>query len=136
MLKKIISIMLCFVVIMSICTISASASELISVNYAYTRSCSSDISVSNKTITAKSSVIGYNGTTTKVVIKQTLQKKTSSGIWTSAGSANSTTNSYRATLSKKYTGLSSGKYRLKSVFTVYAGNNSETITKYSSEKTV
>ena len=32
--------------------------------------------------------------------------------------------------------FASGKYRLKSVFTVYAGNKSETITKYSSEKTV
>ncbi len=136
MLKKIISMMLCLVVIMSICSISASASDLISINYAYTYSCESNISVSNKTITAKSSVVGFNGTTTKIIIKQTLQKKTSSGTWTSAGTASSTTNGYRATLSKKYTGLSSGKYRLKSVFTVYAGNNSETITKYSSEKTV
>ena len=136
MLKKVISMMLCLVVIMSICSISASASDLICVNYTYTYSCDSNMTISNKTITAKSSVIGYNGTTTKVVIKQTLQKKTSSGTWTSAGTASSTTNGYRATLSKKYTGLSSGKYRLKSVFTVYAGNNSETITKYSSEKTV
>ena len=128
--------MLCLATLLSICCFRVSASDLISINYAYTSSCSSDISVSGSTITAKSSVIGYNGTTTKVVIKQTLQKKTSSGTWTSAGTASSTTNSYRATLSKKYTGLSSGNYRLKSVFTVYAGNKSETITKYSSEKTV
>ena len=32
--------------------------------------------------------------------------------------------------------LSKGTYRLKSVFTVYAGTKYETITKYSSEKNV
>ena len=136
MLKKIISIMLCFVVIMSICTISASASDLISVNYAYTRSCSSDIVVSNTTVTAKSTVMGYSGKTTKIVIKQTLQKKSSSGTWTTIGTSSNTVNSHINVYSKKYTSLSSGKYRLKSVFTIYSGNKSETITKYSSEKTV
>ncbi len=136
MLKKIISIMLCFVVIMSICTISASASDLISVNYAYTRSCSSDIVVSNTTVTAKSTVMGYSGKTTKIVIKQTLQKKSSSGTWTTIGTSSNTVNSHINVYSKKYTSLSSGKYRLKSVFSIYSGNKSETITKYSSEKTV
>ena len=136
MLKKIISMMLCLVVIMSICSISVSASDLISINYAYTRSCNSDIVVSNTTITAKSTVMGYSGKTTKIVIKQTLQKKSSSGTWTTVGTSSNTVNSHINVYSKKYTSLSSGKYRLKSVFTVYAGNNSETITKYSSEKTV
>ena len=51
----------------------------LSVNYAYTKSYGSDIFVSNKTITTKSSVIGYNSIT-KVLIKQILQKKTSSGL--------------------------------------------------------
>ena len=105
MLKKIISIMLCFVVIMSICTISASASDLISVNYAYTRSCSSDIVVSNTTVTAKSTVMGYSGKTTKIVIKQTLQKKSSSGTWTTIGTSSNTVNSHINVYSKKYTSI-------------------------------
>ena len=80
--------------------------------------------------------MGYSGKTTKIVIKQTLQKKSSSGTWTTVGTSSNTINSHINVYSKKYTSLSSGKYRLKSVFTVYAGNKSETITKYSSEKTV
>ena len=49
--------------------------------YSYTSDCSSNLSISGTTATCKSSVIGYYNETTKIIIKQTLQKKNSSDDW-------------------------------------------------------
>lgn len=134
--KRFISLLIALIAICSICCFSVNASDLISIKYSYTKSVSSIISVTGTTATAISTAVGYNGETTKIVIKQTLQKKNSIGTWTSLSTNSETFKSYKAVLSKKYTGLYKGTYRVKSVFTVYAGNNSETITKYSTEENV
>lgn len=102
----------------------------------YTSSCSSTLTTSGTSATGISKVTGYNGETTKIVITQTLQRKNSYGNWVYVQSYSGTYYYFKATLSKTYLNLSSGTYRLKSVFTVYAGSNSETVTKYSSEKTI
>lgn len=47
----------------------------ISVCYLYTDKISGTLSISNKTATCKSTVRGISGTTTKIVITQTLKKK-------------------------------------------------------------
>ena len=99
--------------------------------YSYTRECSSDLSISGTTATCKSSVIGYYNKTTKIVIKQTLQKKNSSDKWEDVCSWSDTIYSFKGSLTNTKSSLSSGTYRLKTVATVYAGTEHETITKYS-----
>ena len=101
-----------------------------------TNYCSSDLSLSGTTVTCKSNVVGVGGKTTKIVINQILQKKTSSGSWSNYKSANTTVNAATGSLSKTYTGLSKGTYRLSTSATTYAGNQREVVTSYSSTKTV
>ena len=99
----------------------------------YTDYYSSTLYISGNTATCISSLTGYKGETTQIVIGQTLQKRDSSGNWTSVKYASATINNYRGTLTKTYTGLSSGTYRLKSSFIVYAGSYFETLLKYSAQ---
>lgn len=99
--------------------------------YSYTNDCTSELSISGTTATCKSSVTGYYNQTTKIVIKQTLQKKNSSGTWDDVCSWSDTIYNYQGSLTNTKSSLSSGTYRLKTVATVYAGTEHETITKYS-----
>lgn len=104
--------------------------------YSYTNECNSYLSVSGTTATCESYATGYYNKTDKVVIKQILQKKTSSVSWEDVCSWTTTVYSFHGSaINNKYS-LSSGTYRLKTVFTVYAGTSYETITKYSKEKTI
>jgi hypothetical protein len=116
--------------------IASAAEDEPGTRFQYISSCSSTLTTSGTTATGISKVTGYNGETTKIVITQTLQRKNSYGNWVYVQSYSGTYYYFKATLSKTYSNLSSGTYRLKSVFTVYAGSNSETVTKYSSEKTI
>lgn len=87
--------------------------------------------------TCDSNATGYYGETTKIAIAQTLQKKTSDGKWEYVDSWVETDNGYIGSATNYKYDLTKGEtYRLKSVFTVYAGNDSETIEKYSFEETV
>lgn len=83
-----------------------------------------------------SKATGYVGTTTKIVIQQTLQKKNLSGTWSKVNSWNETDSGYKGSATNKEYNLSSGTYHLKTVFTVYAGSNSEVVEKLSKEVTV
>lgn len=101
--------------------------------YDYTRNYVENLSISNGTASCSATLTGINGTTTKIVIKMTLQKKTL--LWWSEVEAWSATyNTYYGTLSKTAS-VKSGTYRVKAVYTVYSGSNSESITDYSSQKT-
>ena len=108
----------------------------ISIQNLYTYSCTSKLSISGSTASCVSEVNGYSGKTTKIVITQILQKKNSSGSWSNAKSSNKTVNSSSGSLSSTYSGLAKGTYRLVTSATVYAGNNREVVTSYSSTKTV
>jgi len=116
--------------------IASAAEDESGTRFQYISSCSSTLTTSGTSATGISKVTGYNGETTKIVITQTLHRRNSYGNWVSVQSYSGTYYYFKATLSKTYSSLSSGTYRLKSVFTVYAGSNSETVTKYSSEKTI
>ena len=103
--------------------------------YSYTNNTSTTLSVSGSgTATALANINGYSGTTTKVAITMTLQKK--GGLlnlsWNDVTSWSQTFNSHSGTLSKTYS-VSSGTYRVKAVYVAYSGSNSETITSYSGE---
>ncbi len=138
MVKRLVA--LCFAAVLSSSFIASSNVSAVVVPpdrpaYSYTSDCSSSISISNSTATCKSYIRGYFNVTTKIEVEQTLQKKNSSGKWVDVCSWNNTINYFQGTVTNYAYSLSSGTYRLKSVFTVYSGNNHETITNDSSEKT-
>lgn len=100
--------------------------------YDYTRNYVENLSISNGTASCSATLTGINGTTTKIVIKMTLQKKTLLW-WSEVETWSATYNTYNGTLSKTAS-VKSGTYRVKAVYTVYSGSNSESITDYSSQK--
>lgn len=102
--------------------------------YDYTSNCSVTLSITNGTATCLTKLQGYSGTTTKIEITMTLQKKTLLW-WSKVESWTTTVSGYYAALSKTAS-VGSGKYRVKAEFKVYSGSNSETITEYSVEKSV
>lgn len=141
MYKKFLSVFMAVILSMTFVignTVSAAIIVPDSPMYSYTRSCSSELTTSGTTATCKSSATGYYNKTTKIVFKQTLQKKNSSGGWDDVTNAawTSTVYSYQGSTTNYKYSLSSGTYRLKTVFTVYADTSFETITKYSKEKTI
>ncbi len=98
----------------------------------------SDLDISGTTASCTSSSGGVD--VVKITVEQTLEKY--SGwfwIWNSVDGASwtKTVNENTIRLSNTKSGLPSGKYRLKSVFTLTSSSGkTETITIYSSEKTV
>lgn len=82
--------------------------------------------------TCLADVLGYDGITTKVHIEMTLQKYTFLW-WSEVESWEATFNDVVGTLSRTTTVDDSDTYRVKAIFTVYSGSNSEEITSYSQE---
>lgn len=138
--KKLISLLVTVVLSISFMScIPVTAAVIIpdaSPAYLYTSECSSTLTISGKTATCTSYASGYRNETTKIVITQTLQKKTSTGSWSKVSSWSETDTGYKGSATNTKSGLSKGTYRLKTVFKVYAGSKYETITKYSSNKTI
>lgn len=142
MIRKILSIVIAMI-ISTVCLLCGTVSAAYippdaSPQYSYTKYCSSELTFSGTTATCTSSATGYINETTKIVFKQTLQKKNSSGGWDDVTNATwtSTVYNYKGSATNYKYSLSSGTYRLKTVFTVYADTSYETITKYSSEKII
>lgn len=99
---------------------------------------SSILTINGTTATCKSKVTGYSDVES-VKIVQTLQKQGIFGSWGKYGNTSWTTtiNGSSASVSNTKTGLESGTYRLKTVFTLTDKNGkTEKITVYSDEKTV
>ena len=108
--------------------------EVITEEYLYTASIGSGLSISNKKATCSSSVLGYDGTATKIVVTQTLQKKAGAS-WTGTSTWTKTYNTWYCKYTNYKSSLIGGTYRLKTVAKVYSGSNYETITAYSFERT-
>ncbi|MBO5020414.1 MAG: hypothetical protein J6D52_07100 [Clostridia bacterium] len=98
--------------------------------YSYTSSIKATLSDLNGKAVCTGNVTGYNGTTTKIKITMTLQKKTLLW-WSEVEEWTTTVSSYKTTLEKTAT-VDSGKHRVKVEAIVYSGSDSETITVYSS----
>lgn len=135
MAKKIIAAIVMTVVAV-VCLSGTVFAQEVSICNLYTSSCSSTLTVSGTTAKYISQATGYRNETTKIVITQTLQKKTSTGSWNKVSSWSETDTGYKGYATNSKSGLSKGTYRLKTVFKVYAGSNYETLTKYSSNKTI
>lgn len=134
MFKKIFSV-IC-VVVSVLCFGLVASAESFAPFTLYTDSASSTLTISGTTATCTSKATGYVGTTTKIVIQQTLQKKTSSGTWSKVNGWSETDSGYKGSATNKEYNLTSGTYRLKTVFTVYAESNSEVVEKLSKEITI
>ncbi len=140
MYRKIIATLSAFVMVTSL--ISATTTSYAAVippdspSYSYTNDCNVSLSISNQKATCESTLTGYYNETTKIVITQTLQKKNSNNTWDDICSWSTTIYNFRGSLTSTKSSLSSGTYRLKTVFKVYAGSNYETITAYSNSKTI
>lgn len=145
MLKKLISLLLSIILLCSVSTVAYAQSpntiqpkETVQSEtdimpcFEYTNTTYAALNISNDgTATCLASLNGYSGTTTKIVIKMTLQKRTV--LWWSAQESWTTTiNNWYGSLTKTAS-VGSGKYRVKAEFTVYSGSNSEEITTYSQE---
>lgn len=103
--------------------------------YAYTTSVTSTLSVSSNTAYCKSTLRG-DSTVTKIEAVQYLEKKNGTKWQTvSGGTWNDSANSRYLTVSNSKSGLSSGTYRVRAVFTVYSGTSYETVEKISNEVT-
>lgn len=135
MAKKIIAAIVMTIVAV-VCLSSTVLAQEVSVYNLYTSSCSSTLSVSGTTANCISQATGYRNETTKIVITQKLQKKTSTGSWSQVSCWIETDVGYKGYATNSKSSLSKGTYRLKTVFKVYAGDNYETLTKYSSTKTI
>ena len=85
------------------------------------------LNIKNGTASCVADMEGYPGTTTKVVIEMTLQKRFMLLFWTDEQTWTQTFNSYTGTLSKT-AAVTSGTYRVQATFTVYSGTKSETTT--------
>lgn len=145
-MKKVIMAVAVFVA-MSAVSVNATASVVptseiiysVSPYYETTSDAVSTLTVSGTTAKCESKLIGHSNVTS-IKVEQTLEKH--SGwfwIWNDVDGASwtKTVNTNTIRLSNTKTGLSSGTYRLKSVFTLTnSSGKTETITVYSVEKTI
>lgn len=140
-MKRFIALFLSLVMIVGVCgTAYADPEEEFSIDieqieeYAYTDYLRSELSISNKTATCKSVVIGLPSLTTEIKITQTLEMKSGS-VWLAAKTWEHTYYSWYATFVNSKSSLSSGTYRVRTMAKVYSGTNYEVINVYSSLET-
>ena len=131
-MKRILATLL---TVLMMCSLSTTALSLernmnndgeIGLYYLYTAKVSSDISISSKKATCKSTIVGVSGVTTKIVVTQRLQKKVD-GSWTNVKSWSNTYNQVSAVFTNTKSSLASGTYRTRTIAKVYKGTAYETI---------
>lgn len=139
-MKKVLSIlvatamMFCFCVCTYADDTDTNYNDQISPQYSYTERISSTISKSGTTLTCRSTVSGFSGTT-KITITQELQKKNGTS-WPSINGRGTTVFSSHANFVQPYSNVDKGTYRVKTIAKVYKGSNYETVTAYSTTVSV
>lgn len=135
MTRKLISFLLATVMMFSFGVTSfalATQEPEIQPYYAYTTSRKTSLNKSGDNLVCKASLVGVQGTTTKIKITMTLEKKVLFW-WSEKATWTQTFNSSSGTLSKIYSDISSGTYRVSAEYVAYSGSKSETITDTSLE---
>ena len=139
-MKRLLSVILSLSMIFCFC-VSASAETNndygVSPCYQYATSVESYLSIDGTTGICESIARGMTGVT-KITMVQTIEKHWALGIFFRIDNGSWTTTKYSNTASvtnRKYN-LESGTYRMVTDFTFYYGDQTETITVYSTEKTV
>ena len=128
MLKRILAIVMCMVLMcgMSIAVSAESAENQVQPRYSYTNTIGATLANSSGKALCVGDVFGYNGTTTKIVLTMTLQKKTLLLFWSTEKEWTTTVNDVDAALSKTVA-VDSGTYRVKVEAKVYSGSNYENV---------
>ena len=106
--------------------------QIVQPYYNYTVDAAATLQNSSGKAKCTTTVNGYIGTTTKIKTTMTLQRKFVV-VWTDVETWTTTVNDYYSSVTKT-TSVTGGTYRVKAECVVYSGSNSETITKYSSER--
>lgn len=140
-MRKIILILICLLMCLSL-PVTASAqtfqTSIAQPYYEKAGDATSTFAISGTTATCKSTVRG-NSDVVKIVAEQTLQKQDFLWIWSTYDGAEWTKTVYTNSLSMSNTktALSSGKYRVKTVFTLTDKlGGTETFTVYSESKSI
>ena len=141
-LKKIIVVIVAAISCLISITQVASATvvksySIVSPLYEIAHDACSDLRLSGSNATCKSNA--SSGSAVKITAEQYLQKQGLFWIWSTYNGAewSKTVNTNTIIISNTKSGLESGTYRLKTVFTLTDSNGkTETITVYSNEKTV
>ena len=128
MLKRILSLVMCLVLTcgMTIAVSAESSENQVQPRYSYTNTIGATLTKSSGKALCVGNVNGYSGTTTKIVLTMTLQKKTLLLFWSTEQEWTTTVNSYKAALSKTVS-VDSGTYRVKVEAKVYSGSNYENV---------
>lgn len=127
MFKKILALVMCVVMLSGTGLIAnaETTENQVQPRYSYTRGISATLANSSGKAVCAGDVNGYNGTTTKIVMTMTLQKKTLLW-WSKVQEWTLTENDYMATLVKTVS-VDSGTHRVKVEAKVYAGSNYENV---------
>ena len=133
MKKRIVSVLLVIAMLLSgvNCYAALPGDDSVQPMYQYTQSASASLTFSGSTANYSGRLTG-GSSVTKITVALTLQKKTLLW-WDDVETWNKTSASTSIYLERSLA-VNSGKYRTKAVFTVYSGNNTETVTEYSAEK--
>lgn len=140
-MKKAISLLICVLMCFSFSATAYAQTVSMSVAQPYyeiTHEVNSELFINGTTATCRSSIIGFPSVT-KICIEQYLQKQLVPLVWMTYDHAEWITTVYYDAFVKSNTktGLTSGKYRLKSIFTLTDKNGkTEKITVYSNSKSV
>lgn len=139
-MKRLLSVILSLSMIFCFC-VSASAETNndygVAPCYQYAISVESYLSIDGTTGICESLARGMTGVT-KITMVQTIEKHWALGIFIRIDNGSWTTTKYssNATVTNRKYNLESGTYRMVTDFTFYYGDQTETITVYSTEKTV
>ena len=127
MFKKILALVMCVVMLCGTGLIAnaETTENQVQPRYSYTNVISATLTNSSGKAMCVGHVLGYNGTTTKIVLTMTLQKKTLLW-WSKVQEWTVTANSYTTGISKTAT-VDSGTHRVKVEAKVYAGSNYENV---------
>ena len=135
MLKKSFCLLFALLTVFVLCSFSSDDTPDDNSDYSYTNECFSALNVSGLNGECVSHLLGYYGTTTKIVVKQYLQVR-DGNRWRTAKDWTKTYYNYYCDFINNRTLYSGNTYRVYTEFKVYSGSNYETITTYSTSHSV
>ena len=138
-IKRIVCLLMSLLLLFPLNLVSSAATVTgeiaVQPRFSYTNNTSTSLTITTSgTAYCAADVQGYDGITTKVYIKMTLQKYTVLW-WSKVETWEGTFNNVYGTLSETAQ-VGSGRYRVKAEYTVYSGSDYEEITDFTPEKKV
>lgn len=125
---------LCMSMMLSVTGYAATGDDTVITPMSVDAKISTTLGISSGTATSTCRVVGTTKKITKISITMYLQKKSSSGSYSTIETWSGSKNSYCYTL-KKSKGVSKGTYRVKARITCYKSGKSESSVHFSNTKT-